>query len=71
MSTKHVRTGADVVRFGASVRIDCRDCGASRILSGAGFVKGCGAGSLGSIAQRLKCSRCGKKRAQLMVLPPP
>jgi hypothetical protein len=70
MSTKHVRTGADVVRFGASVRIDCRDCGATRTLSGAEFAKDCGTGSLGITAKRLKCSRCGAKYAQLMVLPP-
>lgn len=70
MSTKHVRTGADVVRFGASVRIDCRECGATRTLAGAEFAKACGAGSLGITAKKLKCSHCGAKRAQLLVLPP-
>ena len=32
MSTKHVRTTGDLVRFGAALRIDCRACGATRTL---------------------------------------
>lgn len=70
MSDKHARTGADVLHFGASVRIDCRACGASRTLSGAQFAQECGTGSIGITAKRLKCSRCGGKRAQLFVVPP-
>lgn len=71
MSTKNVRTGADVVRYGSSVRIDCRACGTSRTLGGVQFAEECGTGSIGISAKRLKCSRCGAKRAQVLVLPPP
>jgi hypothetical protein len=46
MSTKHINTAADLVRFGASVRIDCGKCGATRTLGGTEMVKACGAGDL-------------------------
>jgi hypothetical protein len=69
VSTKIIRTGADVVRFGASVRINCRDCGATRTLAAAEFAKDYGTGSIGITAKRLKCSTCGVKRTQLLVLP--
>ena len=70
MSTKHFRTGFDVVRYGGSVRIDCRKCGATRTLAAAEFARDCGTGSLGISAKRHQCSRCGAKVAQLTVLPP-
>lgn len=70
MSTKHIRTTADLCRFGASVRIECGACGAARTLSGAQMVKACGAGSLRAIHPRLKCGRCGAKAARVAVLPP-
>jgi hypothetical protein len=37
MSTKHIETAADLVRFGASTKVDC---GAARTLSGTEVVKG-------------------------------
>jgi len=70
MSTKHINTAADVVRFGAGVRIECGSCGAARTMSGVEVVKACGAGSLMASERRLKCSRCGAKEAWLTVLPP-
>ena len=70
MSTKHIDTAADLVRFGASVKVDCGGCGASRTLSGAETVKACGPGSLKASERRLKCSRCGAKEAWLTILPP-
>lgn len=70
MSTKHSRTAADLVRFGASVRIDCGKCGATKTLGGAEVVKACDAGDLRANERRLKCSRCGGKEAWLTVLPP-
>ena len=70
MSTKHMATAADLVRFGASVRIDCGKCGATRTFSDAQMVKACGAGDLPASERRLKCSRCGGKEAWLTVLPP-
>jgi hypothetical protein len=39
MSTKHIDTAADLVRFGASVKIDCGSCGASRTLDGPAMAK--------------------------------
>ena len=44
MSTKHIRTAADLVRFGASVRIECGNCGSARTLSGVESMNLCGAG---------------------------
>ena len=70
MSTKHIDTAADLVRFGASVKIECGSCGAARTMSGPQMVKACGSGSLGAAKAKLKCSRCGTKTARLVVLPP-
>ena len=39
MSTKHVRTAADLVRFKTALRIQCTNCGNSRTLSGSEVVK--------------------------------
>lgn len=70
MSTKHIDTAGDLVRFGASVKIECRSCGAARTLSGPAMANACGAGPLRSAQARLKCGRCGAKGAQLTILPP-
>jgi hypothetical protein len=70
MSTKHINTAGDLVRFGASIRIECGSCGSARTLSGTEMVSACGAGSLRNSARRLKCARCGEKVARLAVLPP-
>jgi hypothetical protein len=70
MSFKHVGTAADLVRFGASLRIECTICAAANTLSAAEVVKRCGPGDLERIRRRLKCERCGKKAARLVVLPP-
>ena len=71
MSTKHIRTVADLVRFGAGLRIDCVECGASKTLDGFEAAKvGGGAGTLAALRSRLKCSRCGEKAARMAILPP-
>ena len=70
MSTKHVRTAADLVRFGCSLRIECSDCAAANTLSAVQVVQRCGRGSLEAFRRRLKCSRCGRKSARLIVLDP-
>ena len=70
MSTKHVRTVSDLVRFKCSLRIDCGGCGATRTMTGYEAAKIGGAGSLEGLAHRLKCARCGQKAAKLMVLQP-
>lgn len=71
MSTKHIRSIADLVRFGAGLRIDCAGCGASRTMDGFEAAKlSSGASGLPALARRLKCARCGAKDARLAVLPP-
>ena len=70
MSTKHVRTTGDLVRFRCSLRIDCGTCFASKTLSGPEAVAAFGLGSLRQAQARLRCSRCGQKTARLLVLDP-
>ena len=70
MSTKHVRTAADLVRFGSGLRVDCEACGASRTLDGFEVAKSAGTGSLAVIVKRMRCSRCGAKDARFAVLGP-
>lgn len=71
MSTKHIRTIGDLVRFGAGLTLECSGCGAARTLDGYEAAKiGGGASRLSAFASRLKCARCGTKQARLMILPP-
>jgi len=70
MSFKRVATVADLVRFRASLRIECGDCAAAHTLSAVEVVRRCGTGSLDRIRKRLICARCGRKAARLVVLPP-
>ena len=71
MSTKHVRTAADLVRFGAGLKVECGSCGAARTLDGMEAFKIGGMRPLDGLARRLKCKRCGLKQARLTVLSPP
>ena len=71
MSTKHVRTAADLVRFGAGLKIECGSCGAARTLDGMEAFKIGGIRPLRDLAPRLMCKRCGNKDARLAVLSPP
>lgn len=71
MSTKHVRTTADLVRFGCGVRIDCFGCGASRTVDGVDLARAVGSVELAVLERRLKCSRCGAKDGRITKLPPP
>ena len=71
MSTKHIRTVRDLVRFGAGLRVECSGCGAARTLDGYEAAKiGGGAARLSELAGRFRCTRCGTKEARLMILPP-
>lgn len=70
MSTKHIRTAADLVRFGAGLKIECGSCGSARTVDGFEAAKLGGAGPLRELGQRLKCGRCGAKEARLAILPP-
>ena len=71
MSTKHVRTAADLIRFRTALKIDCGRCGNSRTLSGFEVAREFGAIELQAIQGRLKCSLCGAKTAGLTILSPP
>ena len=64
MSTKHIRTTADLVRFRASVTITCASCGAARTMSGPKLVKACGTEPLPALPARL---RCGGRDARVAV----
>ena len=70
MSTKHIRTIADLVRFGAGLRIECVGCGAARTLDGYEAAQIGGASRLSVLEGRLRCARCGSKEARVMILPP-
>jgi len=70
MSTKHVRTAADLIRFGAGLRIECRGCGNARTVDGFELAKTLGTGELRQMTKRLKCSRCGVKEAKMTLLSP-
>ena len=70
MSTKHVRTIADLVRFGCGLRIECGSCGSAKTVDGYDAAKLGGGQELGALRRKLKCARCGKKDASLAVLPP-
>jgi len=71
MSTKHVRSAADLARFKCALRIECGGCGNARTLTGFDVAKTYGTRSFAEIKRRMKCSRCGEKDAQLTVLSPP
>jgi DNA-directed RNA polymerase subunit RPC12/RpoP len=67
MSTKHIRTAADLVRFGAGLKVDCTSCGNSRTLDGFDVARTLGTGELLKIQPRLKCTRCGPRRFRLVL----
>lgn len=69
MSTKHVCTVADLVRFGCGLKIECGDCGSAKSLDGYAVGGLVGPGPLAKIKARFRCSRCGAKAARLTVLP--
>jgi hypothetical protein len=65
MFTKHVRTVSDLARFRCGLKIEWGGCGK---LAHHGRHRGrqrCGTKPFAQIIQRMKCSRCGAKEAQL------
>ena len=52
MSTKHVRTIADLARFGCGLKIECGRCDNCRTLDGFGVATALGTGSLDYISSR-------------------
>jgi len=71
MSTKHVRTAADLVRFGCGLKVECRSCGHVLTLEGHEVAREAGMLPLRELERRLKCSRCSSKSARMAVLGPP
>lgn len=71
MSTKHVRSAADIARFKCRLKIECVGCGNSRKMDGIEVAKASGTKPFAQIRQRMICSRCGAKEARLTVLSPP
>ena len=70
MSYKHVGTAGDLVRFGCSLKIECKECGAARTLNGIEVHHLNGSRQLVQLERRLICKRCRKKAARLTVLTP-
>jgi hypothetical protein len=70
MSTKHVRTTGDLIRFGCALRIECTNCQSTRTLSANAAVKGLGLAEIRGVSRRFRCIRCGMKAAKIVVLPP-
>ena len=70
MSSKHVRTTADLIRFGCALKVECCHCQSSRTLSANAAVKGLGLVVIKGVAKRFRCMRCGTKQARVTVLPP-
>jgi hypothetical protein len=71
MSTKHVRTAADLARFNCGLKVECSGCGNSRTMDGFEAAAALGIGPLAAASARLKCSRCKLREARLTILPPP
>ena len=70
MSTKHINTAADLVRFGAGLKIECGSCGAAKTLDGVESCQIGGGRSLAELRPKLRCQRCGERAAVLTILPP-
>jgi hypothetical protein len=71
MSTKHVRSAADLARFKCALRIECGSCGNSTTVNGFDVAKAYGTRPFSEIKPRMRCSRCGAKEALLTILSPP
>ena len=71
MSTKHIRTAADLVRFKTALKVECGRCGNSRTMSGFDVVRQFGTADLSTLPKRLKCALCGAREATLATLSPP
>ena len=70
MSTKHVRTDGDVLRFGCSVQVTCGYCRSTTTFRAFDWVMAAGGKSLEAARRRLRCSRCGRKAARIAVSGP-
>ena len=71
MSTKHVRTASDLVRFKLGLSVECLACGHVLTLEAREVVKEVGSLQLRSLEPRLKCSHCSAKKVRMSILHPP
>ena len=71
MSTKHIRTAADLVRFKRALKITCERCGNCQTVAAIDVVAIAGRQALETLRTRLKCSLCGARDARLSTLAPP
>ena len=65
MSTKHVRTTGDLVRFGLKLTIECGQCHSTNIVTGAELAQFGTRTNLASLQLRLRCSQCSARSAKL------
>ena len=70
MSTKHIRTTGDLLRFDGRMKVTCRDCGSNKTFRASDAVMAFGNVPLWHTEERLKCSHCGKRRAKVEALGP-
>ena len=71
MSTKHIRSASDLVRFGAGLKVECGACGNARTFGGFDLIRTFNTDKFDDIQRRSKCSRCGHREARLTILTPP
>lgn len=71
MSTKHVRTAFDLVRFNLGLSVKCLACGHLLTPEGYEVVREIGTLPLHQLQRRLKCSQCGAKSVQMTMFHPP
>jgi hypothetical protein len=71
MSTKHVRTAFDLVRFNLGLSVKCQTCGHTLTLEGYDVVSAIETLPLKELEPRLRCSECGAKDVQIVILHPP
>ena len=65
MSTKHVRTTGDLVRFGLKLTIECGQCGSTNVVTGGELAQLGARTTLTSLQRRLRCSQCDAHAAKL------
>ena len=71
MSTKHIRTAADLVRFKCCLRITCGSCGNAQTITGYDVLNLSRHKDLATLQAKLKCSLCGRREAVLSTIHPP
>ena len=69
MSTKHVRTTGDLIRFRLKLKIECLACGSTNLLTVPEVSQKLGGGVyLDDLQSRLRCSGCDARTARLSYL---